>query len=71
VQVVLTFGSPSGIVVAELTSTGSPDGGYAANLTIPLIDGDKPTFTSLLVLETYNDYYVPLGLDDYSIPIEF
>jgi hypothetical protein len=58
-------------VIAELTSNGSLDGGYVGNLSVYPIDGNKPTFNTLLVLETYNDYYVPLGLTSTSIPITF
>jgi hypothetical protein len=72
IQVVLAFnGTIGGTVVAEANSSGGTDGGYAFNLTIRAADGDKPTYNELLVLETYNDYYVPLGLTSSAIPISF
>jgi hypothetical protein len=54
VQVAFAFnGSANAIVVNEVNSTGSIDGGYVFNVTYPTIDGTAPHNLSveLIVLE--------------------
>jgi hypothetical protein len=61
-----------GIVVAEATSSGSLDGGYILSVTYPLVNSPSPpSNVQLVVLETYHDYYVPLGITTTAIPLKF
>jgi hypothetical protein len=61
-----------GIVVAEATSDGSLSGGYVLNVTYPIVNGwAPPPDVILTVIETYNDYYTPLGITYSHIPISF
>jgi hypothetical protein len=60
------------MIAAQATSSGSLDGGYILNVTYKFGDiFPYPSNSHLVVLETYNNYFLPPRITTTTIPISF